>query len=138
MNDPIINNKSFLLVDDEKEVRDSLLLFLKIHNYGEKSIHQAGNGIEALNVFSGLYHINRTPSVIISDLNMPQMDGLEFFKHLAENYESIFPNLIKIIITGSRIEYQEHAYNVCKSFGITVISKPFKLIEIMSVINNGK
>lgn len=52
----------------------------------------AGNGLEALKV------LERNPdvTVVLSDLNMPRMDGLTLLTHLKKNY----PLLCTIIITA--------------------------------------
>jgi two-component system, chemotaxis family, chemotaxis protein CheY len=65
--------KSALLVDDSKTMLMSLTAVLKKAGY---SVDTAGDGSEALTkVKAGV-----KPSVIITDLNMPKMDGITFIR----------------------------------------------------------
>ncbi len=66
-----------LLVEDNKDMQDYIKKLL--HEYHTVSV--ANNGKE------GLAHLsdNKLPDLIISDLMMPEMDGLEFLKHVRSN-----------------------------------------------------
>ena len=67
-------NKTILIVDDSATIVMSLRNNLEIAGY---TVHSASNGKEALNVLqSGI-----KPNLIITDVNMPIMTGLEFIKH---------------------------------------------------------
>lgn len=67
--------KTFLIVDDSATMLLSLKTNLEIHGF---KVEQASNGKQALDkVKSGL-----KPDLIITDINMPEMDGLEFIKNV--------------------------------------------------------
>lgn len=67
--------KTILIVDDSATMLLSLKTILEIHNF---KVEQASNGKEALDkIKAGL-----KPDLIITDLNMPVMDGLEFIKNV--------------------------------------------------------
>lgn len=70
-------SKSVLVVDDCGTTRKLITLFLKGKGYSP--IH-ASNGIEALEKLA----VNNV-DVVITDLNMPQMDGLELVKAIRED-----------------------------------------------------
>lgn len=67
--------KTVLIVDDSATMLLSLKTNLEIHGF---KVEQASNGKQALDkVKSGL-----KPDLIITDINMPEMDGLEFIKNV--------------------------------------------------------
>jgi CheY-like chemotaxis protein len=61
-----------LVVDDDRDIRDSLVELLEEHGYRAQG---AGNGLEALD---RLRDSPEPPSLILLDLMMPLMDGREF------------------------------------------------------------
>jgi CheY-like chemotaxis protein len=70
-----------LVVDDEPCIRESLGGLLMALGY---DVAEADNGVSALS------HLNRTiPDLIVTDLNMPQMSGLELISHVRSRYPSI-------------------------------------------------
>ncbi len=67
-------SESLLLVDDEEDIRRFLGLFLADLGY---DVHAAANGEEALAVFDAV-----APSIVLTDIKMPVMDGLELLKRI--------------------------------------------------------
>jgi Response regulator containing CheY-like receiver domain and AraC-type DNA-binding domain len=70
---------TILVVDDEYLVRKGIRETITWENYGFTVIGEAGNGKEAL-LFAGANH----PDIIITDIRMPFMDGLEFMAKVKE------------------------------------------------------
>ncbi|NET53602.1 MAG: response regulator transcription factor [Merismopedia sp. SIO2A8] len=66
--------KTILLVDDDVTLRTALVHFLENRGYG---VLNAKSGIEALSLFD-----QHQPDLVVSDVMMPQMDGLEFCRTL--------------------------------------------------------
>jgi signal transduction histidine kinase len=80
--------KTILLVDDEPDIRDVLSLSLSDMGY---HVYEAENGDEALQVFK-----DTQPSMVMTDIKMPGMDGIELLKKIkSEN-----PETEVIMITG--------------------------------------
>ena len=78
-----------LVVDDDAGVRDSLVRVLQSAGYGVSI---------AINGFDALLHLKRTlPSIVISDLNMPQMSGFEFLSVVRRR----FPKISVIAMSGA-------------------------------------
>ncbi|MHA7056320.1 response regulator [Aquimarina sp. M1] len=71
----------FLLIEDDEIERLKFVRVLDKNNYSYKLL-EAQNGEEALDI---LENKNETPDVILLDLNMPRMSGLEFLKILKSN-----------------------------------------------------
>jgi len=65
-----------VIIDDEVQIRRLLRVALEAENY---QVHETGNGHD------GLVEIaNRKPAIILLDLGLPDMDGLEVLKRLRE------------------------------------------------------
>jgi DNA-binding response OmpR family regulator len=69
-------NETILIVDDDSLVRDLLARFLELRGYHVRS---ASNGLEALSMVA-----DSKPDVILLDLVMPGMDGVEVLRSLRE------------------------------------------------------
>lgn len=84
-----IPRKVVLVVDDEPSVRESLAMLLSDEGY---DVSTAEHGFDAL-----LQLKRRTPDVIISDLNMPQMSGFEFLSVVRRR----FPGIPTLAMSGA-------------------------------------
>lgn len=70
-----------LVVDDEPSIRETLAMLLVSVGY---DVAMAENGAGAVS------QLNRTvPDLIVTDLNMPQMSGIELISHVRSRYPSI-------------------------------------------------
>ena len=77
---------SILLVDDEKEVHKLLREFLEVV-FGERFVvHSAYNGAEALEKFEQLVGMGQEPDLVLMDLRMPVMDGIEATRRIKEKH----------------------------------------------------
>jgi len=70
--------KTILVVDDSATIRKLLAYILKKKNY---VIAEAEDGLDAMEKLS---HVQ--VDLVIVDLNMPNMDGIEFVRNLRDNY----------------------------------------------------
>ncbi|BCR05551.1 two-component system response regulator [Desulfuromonas versatilis] len=116
-----------LIVDDEENARIGLSKLLSQEGYQVDSV---GNGYEALEFLR-----QQKVNLVISDINMPGMNGLAFLRELNRNYPST--NVIMITAYGGVESYLE-AMNLG---AFEYIHKPVKLDELKSVmkkIHNGK
>ncbi len=77
-----------LLVDDEEDIRDVLGLSLADMGY---TVHTAENGEEALRIFNKV-----EPPIILTDIKMPGMDGIELLQHIKREN----PDTEVVMITG--------------------------------------
>ena len=79
-----LNKDRILLIDDDRVHRTCLKEFLECRGY---VCSEAGNGIEGLEILK-----NVSVSIIITDNNMPQMDGLAFIEQVNHDYsQEILP-----------------------------------------------
>lgn len=80
---------SILLVDDEAHIRKFISLLLR--HLGVKRIFEAPNGMEALAVYR-----KEQPDLVLLDVNMPVMDGIETLKGL----KAINPDCVVVMLTS--------------------------------------
>lgn len=78
-----------MLVDDEPHIRKYISLILK--TLGAPIIIEASNGEEAIATYQ-----RENPDLVLMDVNMPKMDGLEALKKLRE----VDPNCVVIMLTS--------------------------------------
>ena len=87
--DKLVNeNKRVLIVDDDKDLRDSLQLRFQIAGFNAIVVE---NGYLAIEVVK-----NNDLLLVLSDIAMPDMDGFELFKSLKE----LKPSLPVILMTA--------------------------------------
>jgi len=112
--------KKILIVDDEENARLGLSKLLGQEGYEVASVC---NGYEALE-----YLNSKKVNLIISDINMPEMNGLSFLKEISRHYPST--HVIMITAYGGVESYLE-AMNLG---AFEYIHKPVKLDELKSVM----
>lgn len=108
--------KRALIVDDEAGTRDLLVSFLEMIGFETRS---AADGEEALQIYK-----NRSVDIVISDLMMPKIGGLDLLQELKQ----IDPDVIFILITGH--PSLETAIEAIKKGARDYITKPFNIDEI--------
>ena len=73
-----------LLVDDEEEVRNAIEQRINWEELGFEVIGKAQNGVKAMEIAEKLQ-----PDVVITDIKMPYMNGLELARNLKEENEEL-------------------------------------------------
>ena len=112
-----------LVVDDEKFIRDILADFLGMEGY---IVRTAEDGSSAVNELSRARY-----DMVISDLKMPRMGGLELLKEVARTH----PDTLTVIMTG--FGTVETAIDAMKRGAYDYILKPFKVEEIVHIVQRG-
>ncbi len=113
---------SILVVDDERSMRDFLRILLQKEGY---KVDTADNADTALSFLE-----QDTYDLVISDIRMPGMSGLE----LLNNIKEFHPTLQVIMITA--FASPNDAVSAMKNGAFDYISKPFNVDEIKSVIES--
>jgi len=105
-----------LIVDDSSVMRKIVERSLRQAGIEEMVVHEAGNGIEALEVLRA-----GTMDLILSDINMPAMDGLELLRQIRA--QNLAPGVPVVMITTESSE--EHVRQAIASGARGYIRKPF-------------
>lgn len=116
-------DKNILIVDDSESIRE--LISFSLESYGYNVI-KGNNGIDGLDKIKKNVQID----LIITDLNMPLMDGFTFLQEVRKvNKHQYTP--ILILTTESSLDLR----NKAKQFGATGwIIKPFEKEKLIQVI----
>jgi two-component system response regulator (stage 0 sporulation protein F) len=115
------NGKRILLVDDEENARVALSRLLSREGY---IVNTVANGFEALN------HLREHDvNLIITDINMPEMNGISFLREANRSFPGI--NVIMITAYGGVESYIE-AINLG---AFEYINKPVRIEELTSILD---
>lgn len=119
-----MQTKNLLVVDDSKMARK--IIAVSLRNEKHIKVYEASSGLEALEQLLG------TPvDLIFTDINMPNMDGLEFIRRCKEN-EQLKDIPIIVLTTEDGIEDRDRAL----SLGATgYVTKPLEREDIVKIIN---
>jgi two-component system chemotaxis response regulator CheY len=114
--------KTIMIVDDSTSLRQLVIMALKSENY---DVIEACDGIDALSKLSGAkIHL------IISDINMPNMDGISFVKELKKNPSYKFTPVIMLTTESQEGKKREAQAAGAKAW----IVKPFQPQQMLSAV----
>jgi len=115
----------YIVIDDEELTRKGTIAKLNPMSDTVTCIGEANDGKEALTLID-----KHDPDIIITDMNMPNMDGTSLLPILTEKY----PDKPIIIISGYKdFEYTKHAI---RAKAVDYILKPFGEDEIQASVKN--
>jgi YesN/AraC family two-component response regulator len=122
-----MDKTKIMIIDDEIEILDILAIFLS----KDYEVITAENGLEAMEKF-----LMENPVIIITDINMPYMSGMELLKAVKETS----PSTEIIVMTGYRtpevlLEAQELGAFDCISKPVSIGSLQSLLHRVMDKIN---
>lgn len=107
------------VVDDEQDILDIIEAELQEAGYKTMGFLEATQALEAIE--------KNSPDLIITDINMPKMDGLELLQNVAQNY----PQLPLIIVSG--YVTKEICIEALSSGVSGVIEKPFEADQLINM-----
>jgi DNA-binding NtrC family response regulator len=116
-----MNQKRILVVDDQESMRDMLADLLDTMGH---AAHTVGGGAEALDELK-----RGEIDLVITDLNMPVMDGMELMKEI----KSRTPDLPVIVITGYGTFHTEK--QVLSNGADGYIPKPCTIHRVQETVN---
>jgi len=117
---------TILVVDDSMVLRSSVKYTL---TGAGLDVAEAKDGKEGLEVLSTLSREGRRPSMIISDINMPNMDGITFIKEVKKTDARHVP--ILVLTTESQPHMKEEGRNAGAAGWLV---KPFREEQLIAVI----
>ena len=122
-----MNLYRIILVDDEEEVRKSIIKKIDWQSAGFQVVGDAENGQDALEKIEAL-----KPEVVLTDIRMPYMDGLTLAGKLRQKYPSI-----KLVIFSGFDDF-EYAKQAIKLNVIEYILKPVNVEELTAILQKIK
>lgn len=111
-----------LVVDDEESIREFLEIMLRKEGYEVTCVEDGQKAIDILK--------KKSFDLVISDLQMPNVTGIELLKHTKETY----PTVLFMLITA--FGTTESAVEAMKMGAYDYITKPFKIDEVRINIAN--
>jgi two-component system response regulator YesN len=114
---------NLLVVEDEEMIRNKILNNVDWHEVGFSQVFSAENGLDALDI------INRNQiDLLIADIQMPVMNGIELIKELKKQGRQI-----KVIIISGHAEF-EYAWESIRLNVSSYLLKPFQTVNLVQVV----
>ncbi len=110
-----------LIVDDSSVMRKIVERSLRQAGLDSLVVHEAGSGSEGLDVLKAT-----AVDLILSDINMPSMDGLEFLRQIRA--QNLAPGVPVVMITTESSE--EHVKQAIQAGARGYIRKPFTAEQV--------
>jgi DNA-binding NarL/FixJ family response regulator len=120
-----------LVVDDQELVRDAFAVLLGLCDDIEV-VGQAANGVEAVAMA-----INERPDVVLMDIRMPEMDGLEATRQLANDSRTAACRVL-ILTTFDLDEYVFEALRLGASGFLLKDTKRDQLVDAVRIVAAGE
>lgn len=111
---------NILIVDDDQSIRELIVCYLQESGY---TLFEANNGQEGIEIF-----MQKRPDLVLTDLKMPVMNGLEFLKLLKK--ES--PETPVIMISGEG-EFDD-TIEALRIGAVDYVLKPFNRAILMNAV----
>ncbi len=125
----IMSELNILVVEDDDFQRRMLVKML--HSLKVLSVSEASDGRQAIEMIRG--EKNKPVDIVICDLNMPTMDGLEFIRHLGEKKH----NIAIIIASALSSKLLASTGKMAQLYGIKllgVVEKPITLAKLQTLL----
>ena len=117
----ILNSSSILLAEDDKKLQDS---FAKLLSFYVGSVFVADDGMEALEIYK-----KNSPDIIITDVKMPRLDGIELIKKIRES-----DNKTPIVVTSAYTD-REYLLESIKLSLVEYLVKPMREDDLERVLS---
>jgi len=118
-----MDKKKILIIDDDKVVLESLRRLLELHSYEALAVQEAGEAFSKAKSFN--------PDVILLDLLMPRLGGLEICEMLNSDKET---RGIPIIVV-SALDKEADIKKAYRLGVVGYITKPYDLNKLLQEIN---
>lgn len=116
-------SKRILVVDDSKAMRLIVRRTLRQAGFGDYEVEEACNGVEAISAIE-----KASPDLVLSDWNMPEMNGYELLKALRAKKSEV---RLGFVTTESTPEMQTLANEAGALF---LIAKPFTAEQFQAAL----
>jgi two-component system chemotaxis response regulator CheY len=118
--------KTVLIVDDSSTMRKIVNRSLRQAGLEFDTVLEAGDGQEAMNILA-----DEKPDIILSDINMPNMDGIEFLKNKANDPSIKDIPVVMVTTEGGSADMVEQSLSLGAS---GCVKKPFTPDQVNEVL----
>ncbi len=115
-----------LVVDDDEDIRFTVRAMLE--DLGEHTVSEAPDGPSAL----ALLRATAERYVVLLDLLMPNMDGIEVLREVARDQRLATRHAYILVTVSRRAGSEELAQSL--AFAVPVVSKPFSLDTLLDTV----
>ncbi len=115
--------KKVLIVEDHPDAREMLSIYLTSEGYSVVTAEDGQCGLQAAEA--------ERPDIIITNLNMPKLDGLEMTKRIRQ--QSDFGNVPIVVLSAITTDEPDILINAGAS---VVKTKPVELHELVNIIRD--
>ncbi len=113
-----------LVVDDESDLRTQIAGMLRARGY---DVDEAGNGVEALEKLSAHNY-----PLVLCDVKMPEMDGIEFLRHVREQQ---FSTAVALITAHGNIR---DAIEAIREGAFDYVEKPISETQLLALVEKAE
>ncbi|MGR9087251.1 MAG: EAL domain-containing response regulator [Gammaproteobacteria bacterium] len=124
-----VDELNFLVVEDDDFQRETLVEMLR--TLGATSIEQAADGYQALEIFQA--DRPNPIHIVLCDLEMPEMDGMEFFRHMGSTH----PDISIVIVSALDSALITSVEKMVSAYGLRLlgaVEKPISLSQLDALI----
>src|SRR5438067_10968110 len=118
-----MGQEKVLIVDDEENERSGLAELINAWGYRAETASDGLEGLEKVTTWS--------PSIVITDLKMPRMDGMELLERISEDHSE--PVAVIVLTAQGSID---SAVNAMKSGAYDYIQKPVDFTRLRTILQN--
>ena len=116
--------KTVIVVDDDNNIRDTIVDILNLEGYCAEGFPGAQGVLDRLN--------KDNVSLVVTDLNMPDIDGMELLQSVVELAKTKNRQLPVILLTGAGFE--ERGAEALKLGAFACFAKPFDIDEFIESV----
>lgn len=120
-------NAAVLIVEDERVARRALTNLLSASGYVAEAAESAEEALTLLNLKG------QPPKVVLVDLNLPGMNGLDFIRRIGQ----LNPRVMAVLMTGAGEETLRAALDDCRQ-PVPCLRKPLDFNRLLSLISGGE
>ena len=117
-----VTSGRILVVEDDQGARDLIVSSLRADGH---DVDASSSGVEALRLATRQWY-----DLIVSDLNMPELDGPNLYSQVARRWPTGPPHVLFVSGFGASPEYD----GFLKVVGAPVLAKPFKVRDLRRAV----
>jgi DNA-binding response OmpR family regulator len=119
-----MSQTKILIIEDDRQVADALQLMLEFRGYAVDQANDGSAGLRAIKASS--------PDIIITDMVLPELDGIGVLKAIRTEY----PKIPVLAISGMGPEHGDLYLNLASKLGANaILRKPVRTGELLDAIN---